>query len=53
MMHPVDRSHVILVEVGVDLRRPDGCVAEHLLDRAKIRAAGEHVRCEGVTQIVR
>src|SRR3954462_1707841 len=40
-------------EVGVDLRRRDIRVAEHLLQRAQVAAAGEQVRRERVAEGVR
>lgn len=41
------------VDRGVDLRRGDVGMAEHLLDRAQVRAAFQQVRREGVAQQVR
>ena len=40
-------------QVRVDLRRGDVGVAEHLLQRAQVAAAGQQVRGEGVAQRVR
>ena len=39
--------------MGVDLRRGDVGMAEHLLDRTQVGAAFQQVRREGVTQQVR
>ena len=39
--------------VGIELRRREVGMAQHLLDRAEIRAALEQVRCKGVPQQVR
>ena len=47
LLDPVGR------EVGVDLGRRDVGVAEHLLDRAQVAAAGEQVGGEAVAQRVR
>ena len=49
---PVHLLEVPAIDVGVDLRRRDAGVAEHLLDGAEVRAAFEEVRREGVAQRV-
>src|SRR3954452_10104092 len=49
----VDVSQALGAEVRVDLRRGDVGMAEHLLQRAQVAAAGEQVRGEGVAQRVR
>src|SRR6516165_147886 len=41
------------IDFGIDLRRRQRSVAEQLLDRAHVAAAGEQVRGEGVAQCVR
>ena len=40
----MDGAYVFLVEVGVDLRRPDRRVAEHLLHAAEVGASCDEVR---------
>src|SRR5262245_51770425 len=49
---PVDGLQALVLDVRVDLGRRDVGVAEHLLDRAEVRAAREQVRREGVAQHV-
>ena len=46
-MHAAD---LVGVEVGVDLGRADRGVAQHLLDRAQVGAAGDEVAGEAVAQ---
>ena len=53
MRRVVDREQVRDRDVGVALRRRERRVAEHLLDRAEIRAAVEQVRRAGVAERVR
>src|SRR5258706_8854906 len=48
----VDAPQTLRVDVAVDLRRRERAVAEQLLNRAKIRAAFEQMRCERVAQPV-
>jgi hypothetical protein len=50
IVHP---HQLIERDVGVALRRGKAGVAQHLLDRAKIGAAFEHVRGARVAQRVR
>ncbi len=49
----VDPLHLSDGELGVTLRRRKTLVAEHLLDRAQVRAILQHVRPEGMPQRVR
>src|SRR3954470_21379917 len=49
----VDVLEAVGREVRVELGRGDVRVAEHLLQRAQVAAAGQQVRGEGVTQRVR
>lgn len=41
------------VNVGVNFRGDDRCVAEHLLDRSQVGATFEQVGCEGVAENMR
>ena len=49
----VDLLQLLAREVGVELGGREVGVAEHLLDRAQVAAAGQQVRREGVAQGVR
>ena len=53
MSRPVHCEELVDRDVGVDLRRLDVGVAEHLLDEADVGATFEHVRRAGMTQQVR
>ena len=44
---------VLIGDMGVDLRRGDGCVSEHRLDASDIRAIGEEIGRESVPKRVR
>src|SRR5678816_3551947 len=49
----MDLPEILAVDVGVDLRRGDVGVAEHLLYGAQVRPALEEMRREGVTEGMR
>ena len=44
---------VLIGDMGVDLRRDDGCVSEHRVDAPDIRAIGEEIGRESVPKRVR
>src|SRR5258708_29342785 len=49
----VDLGEVLEVEMGIDLRRGDARVAQHLLDRAQVARGLQHVGCERMAQHMR
>lgn len=49
----VDFFEAFVSDVGVDLRRGDGCVTEHRLDTADVGAILEEVGGKAVTERVR
>jgi hypothetical protein len=49
----VNRLQAAVFHVRVDLSRPDTGVTEHFLKSSDVRAAGEKMSCEAVTQSVR
>ena len=53
MRFPPDLQQLSLVHVCVALRRRQAGVAQQILDRTQIRAAGQQMRGEGVPQRVR
>src|SRR5687768_10244530 len=53
MILPVNRPQILPVDMGVELRRRNVGVAEHLLDGAQVGASLEKVRRERVPQSVR
>ena len=47
-----DRSHAVVQDVGIELRRRNVRVTEKHLKRAQVGAAGQHMGCESVAQDV-
>ena len=53
MAFSVDRHQMRQVDLGVDLSRGEGAVAEKFLDRAKIHSRLQKMGCNCVSQRVR
>ena len=49
----MNRLELAAIDLGVNLGRGDGGVAEHLLDDTEIGASRQQMGCKGVAQLMR